>query len=286
LSEVTVADDFEETAVQFIRTELAKAAPSDRRRVIEKFVLAALGSIPWVGGFISAAVSYKTEEGTVRTDNLQTKWLEEHAHKIAALMRALQDVVERFESLGPQIDARIQSDEYLALVRRAFRVWDRADTNEKRRYVGNLISNAAGTRLSSDDVVRLFIDWLDLYHEAHFAVIQEIYRNPGTTRFLIWDAIHGELPREDSAEADLFRLLIRDLTTGGVIRQERETNLDGQFVRKKTPRRKGSVSSTLESSFEETKPYVLTALGQQFVHYTMTEVVPRIGDVSSQDEAV
>lgn len=33
----------------------------------------------------------------------------------------------------------------------------------------------------------------------------------------------------------------------------------------------------MESSFEDTKPYVLTALGQQFVHYTMNEVVPRIG---------
>ena len=269
-------NDFEEQAVIFIRTELAKAAPSERRRVLEKFILAALGSIPWVGGFISAAISYKAETGSMRTDNLQTQWLEEHARKIQELMTTLQDIAGRFESLGPEIDSRIQSEEYLGLVRRAFRVWDRADTQDKRRYVGNVVSNAAGTRLTSDDVVRLFIDWLDLYHEAHFAVIREIYKNPGTTRFLIWDAIHGELPREDSAEADLFRMLIRDLSTGGVIRQDRDTNQYGQFLRKKAPRRKGTVSPTVESSFEDTKPYVLTALGQQFVHYTMNEVVPRI----------
>jgi len=147
-------------------------------------------------------------------------------------MNALRSVVERFESLGSQIDERIQSEEYLALVRRAFRTWDRSDTQEKRRYVGNLVSNAAGTRLCSDDVVRLFIDWLDLYHEAHFAVIREIYANPGSSRFLIWDAIHGALPREDSAEADLFKLLVRDLSTGGVIRQARDTNQYGQFLRR------------------------------------------------------
>lgn len=199
--------EFEERAIQFIRTELAKGAPSDRRKIIEKFILAALGSIPWVGGFMSAAASYKTEQRSVQTDNLQTQWLEEHARKIGALMAALQDVVERFESLGSQIDERIQSDDYLTLVRRAFRTWDRADTQEKRRYVGNLVANAAGTRLCSDDVVRLFIDWLDQYHEAHFAVIREIYKNPSTTRFKIWEAIHGERPREDSAEADLFKLL-------------------------------------------------------------------------------
>ena len=275
--------EFEEKAVQFIRTELAKGTPSDRRKIIEKFVLAALGSIPWVGGFMSAAATYKTDERSVRADNLQTQWLEEHARKIAGLLEALQDVTARFESLGSKIDDRIQSEEYLTLVRRAFRTWDRADTQEKRRYVGNLVANAAGTRLSSDDVVRLFIDWLDQYDEAHFAVIREIYKNPRTTRFQIWRAVHGERPREDSAEADLFKLLIRDLSTGGVVRQERETNPYGQF-KKQAPRRKGATSSTLESAFEETKPYVLTALGKQFVHYAITEVVPRL-DEGRPDEA-
>lgn len=275
------APAYEAKAVEFIRAELAKAAPSERRRLIEKFVLAALGSIPWVGGFISAAVSYKTEEGTVRTDNLQTKWLEEHARKIAELLRALQDVAQRFETLGEEIDERIESEEYLGLVRRAFRVWDKADTDEKRRYIGNLVANAAGTRLCSDDVLRLFIDWLDVYHESHFAVIREIYKNPGTSRFLIWDAIYGELPREDSAEADLFRMLIRDLSTGGVIRQARDTNQFGQFLRKKAPRRSGPPPSTMESAFEDTKPYVLTELGKQFVHYTMSEVVRRIDQGST-----
>lgn len=46
------SSDFEEKAVEFIRTELTRAAPKDWQRLIEKFVLAALGSIPWVGGFL------------------------------------------------------------------------------------------------------------------------------------------------------------------------------------------------------------------------------------------
>lgn len=285
-----MADDeelavYEQKAVEFIKTELAKAAPSAKRRIIEKFVLAALGSIPWVGGFISAAVSLKTEYGEVRTDNLQTQWLEEHARKIDDLMRTLAEITQRFESLGPQVDERIRSEEYLALVRRAFRVWDRADTEEKRKYVGNLVTNAAGTRLCSDDVIRLFIDWLDLYHEAHFAVIREVYKNPGATRFEIWNDLYGELPREDSAEADLFKLLIRDLSTGGVLRQERETNQYGQFMRKRPMRRRGTAPTTMESAFEDTKPYVLTGLGGQFVHYTMNEVVVRLGDGSAAEVA-
>jgi hypothetical protein len=275
-------EDFEEKAIAFIRTELANAEPSSRRRIIEKFVLAALGSIPWVGGFLSAAVTFKTEESSLRTDSLQTQWLEEHARKIVELMKALQDITGRFQNLGSQIDERIQSEEYLALVRRAFRAWDRADTDQKRKYVSNLVSNAAGTRLCSDDVIRLFIDWLDSYHEAHFAVIQHIYKHQGDTRYDIWTAIYGELPREDSAEADLFRMLIRDLSTGGVIRQERDVNWQGQFVKKQRLQRRPSGSNVLESSFEDTKPYVLTELGRQFVHYTMNEVVPRLEGGSSE----
>ncbi|MBN9662253.1 MAG: hypothetical protein J0H49_28910 [Acidobacteria bacterium] len=270
----------QQEAEVFLRTEIAKASPSDRRRAFEKFIMAALGSVPWIGGFLSAAANFKIEEGTLRTNSLHTQWLEEHARKLAKLTATLESVVNRFESLGDTIDARIQSEGYLQLVRRAFRVWDDAATEEKRRYVGNVLANSAGTRLCSDDVVRLFLDWLNTYHESHFAVIRTIYANRGITRFEIWDQIYGELPREDSAEADLYRFLIRDLSTGGVIRQDRETNQAGQFLRKRRPKSRQPVSNTIESAFEDIKPYVLTGLGEQFVHYTMNEVVTRIGQGS------
>ncbi|OAI45012.1 hypothetical protein AYO43_08620 [Nitrospira sp. SCGC AG-212-E16] len=264
--------------VERLRSELAKSEPTRRKRIIEKFVLAALGSIPWIGGFLSAAASYKSEEGSLKQDSLQTQWLEEHQQKIGLLREALEEIRQRFASLGAGIEERIQSEEYLALVRKGFRAWDEADTKEKRRYIANLVTNSAGTRVCSDDVVRLFLDWLELYHEIHFAVIREIFENPGSTRFGIWSDLYGDTPREDSAEADLFKLLIRDLSTGGVIRQERDVNQFGQFVRKTPQRTRGATAATtMESAFEDSKPYVLTELGKQFVHYTMSEVVNRIG---------
>lgn len=264
--------------IESIRMEISNASPSAKKRLIERFFLAALGSIPWVGGFISAAASLKIDEGGDRTNNFQTQWLEEHGRKIKELGRTLNNIAERFEKLGEQIDLRIQSEEYLTLVRQSFRVWDEAETEEKRRYVSNLVTNSAGTRVCSDDVVRLFIDWLDHYHESYFAVIREIFKNPESTRYEIWAGLYGEtdLPRDDSAEADLFKLLIRDLSTGGVIRQERETTISGQFVRQRASRQRSRHTSTMESAFEDTKPYVLTELGRQFVHYTMNEVVERI----------
>ena len=266
----------EEGIVEKLRSELAKSEPTRKRRIVEKFVLAALGSIPWVGGFLSAAANYKTEEGALLQDSIQTQWLEEHQTKLIALRETLRDVQKRFETMGEVVEERIQSEEYLGLVRKAFRAWDDADTEEKRRYAANVVTNAAGTRVCSDDVVRLFLDWLELFHEAHFAVIREIYENPGTTRFDIWSDLYGEVPKDNSAEADLFKVLIRDLSTGGVVIQEKDVNQLGQYVRKRPTRSRGPAPTTMETPFEGTKPYVLTELGKQFVHYTMNEVVTRI----------
>ncbi|MFN0181737.1 MAG: hypothetical protein ACKVZ0_23255 [Gemmatimonadales bacterium] len=267
------ADD---AALQAVRGELVKDGSARWKRVLEKFLMAAIGSIPWVGGFLAAAASIPGDESAVRQDSLQTKWLDEHERKLEQLRGTLDEVSGRFEKLGHDIEERVQSPEYLALVRQAFRTWDRSETDDKRRYVANLLSNAAGTRICSDDVLRLFITWLDLYHEAHFAVIREVFKNPGSTRFDVWTELYGELPREDSAEADLYKLLIRDLSTGGVLRQARDTNESGQFLRKRVARRRGAAPTTMESAFEDSKPYLLTELGKQFVHYTMNEVVARL----------
>jgi len=268
---------FSNSDIEKIRDELNQLSPTLKKRALEKFGLAALGSIPWIGGFISAAANIKTEENTLKTDALQTRWLEEHENKIDKLYSALLEVSQRFEQLNDAIDDRIQDESYLDLVRKSFRAWDTADTDEKRMYICNLITNAAGTRICSDDVVRLFIDWLNLYHEAHFAVIKQIYSLPGISRYDVWNNLYGETPREDSAEADLYKLLIRDLSTGGVIRQARDTNEDGQFLKtRRSAPRANSSTKTLETAFEQTKPYVLTELGKQFVHYTMNNVVTRL----------
>lgn len=265
-------------SIESIKNQLTVPGPSGRRRATEKFLFAAIGAIPWIGGFLAAAASIRDEVKAEKRDDLQTKWLDEHQVKIDALGSILNEVEERFEKFGPTVEGRIQSEEYLTLVRRTFQTWDQADTKEKRQYAANLITNAAGTRVCSDDVVRLFITWLELYHEAHFAIIREIFQNPGVTRYEIWTGIYGEpIPRDDSAEADLFKLIIRDLSTGGVIRQERDSNTLGQFVRKRPQRSSGRAPTTLETPFEGIKPYVLTELGKQFVHYTMNEVVSRVG---------
>jgi hypothetical protein len=249
-----------------------------------RFLVAALSSIPWIGGVIAASASLSAEIEQGKVNELHRLWLAEHKQKVKELVGALTDIFSRLENFGGEIDERLESPEYLNLVKRCFKSWDESDTQEKKQMLKKLITNAGAIKLCSDDLVRLFIAWIDQYHETHFLVIKEIYKHPGITRGRIWDSIHGPRPREDSAEADLFRYLIRDLSTGGVIRQERETDALGNFYKRETGGHRVASSRVMESSFENTKPYVLTALGKQFVHYVMEDIAPQIGAPSGQSD--
>lgn len=267
----------DDSVIDTIKAEISKSEPSNRKRIFQAFIMAALGSIPWVGGFLTAAATFKFDGANIERDSLQNQWLDEHHRKLLALKATLEEISERFGKLGETIDERLQSEQYLGVVRKAFRAWDQADTEEKRRLIANLITHAAGTRICSDDILRLFLDWLETYHETHFAVIREIYQNPGCTRLEIWNALYTALPADSSAEADLFKMLIRDLSTGSVIRQERDTNQLGQFIRKRPLHvKRGAGQQTYKSAFDDTENYVLTELGKQFVHYTMNELVSRL----------
>jgi hypothetical protein len=263
--------------IEAMQAEIEKSEAAGPRRAVEKLILAALSNIPWVGILVSAAKDIKSGEGADHQNYILKLWVEQHQRKLMELGQTFQEMEHRFENFGEEINERVESAAYLALVRKAFRVWDQADTQEKRRMLANVVINAGSTRACADDIIRLFIDWTELYNEVHFAVIREIFHNPGSTRFEIWSAIYGELPKEDSEQADLFKFLIRDLSTGGVVRQERDVNSLGQFVRKKPMKRRGTVT-TLESAFEDSKPYVLTQIGRSFVHYTMNEAVTRLSD--------
>ncbi|WP_246805020.1 hypothetical protein [Mesorhizobium mediterraneum] len=177
-----------------------------------------------------------------------------------------------------KIKERLESPEYQALLKKALRNWSSIDTEYKRERIRNILANAAGAKTTSDDVIKLFIDWMDLYTDFHFEVIGEIYRNPGISRGAMWDNLGKPDVREDSAEADLFKMLIRDLTLGSVVRQHRPTDYAGNFLRKPLAKRSapGHAPRTAKSAFDEVEPYELTDLGKQFVHYAMNEITAKI----------
>ncbi|WP_347888507.1 hypothetical protein ABHF54_01320 [Nitrosomonas europaea] len=237
------------------------------------------GAVPLVGGLLSALAGAWSEREQAKVNRFFEQWVRMLEDEIREKEATVLEVMARLDLHDEKIAARVESKDFQSLVKKTFRDWAGVESEEKRVLIRNILSNAAASTVSSDDVVRMFIDWIGQYSELHFQVIGAIYNSGGITRGAIWKKIGKGRVREDSADADLYKLLFRDLSTGGVIRQHRKTDYYGNFVakstQKKSPARSGG-TKTLTSAFDEEDQYVLTELGQQFVHYAMTDLSLRI----------
>jgi hypothetical protein len=235
------------------------------------------GAVPVVGGVLSAGASMWGEAEQERVTEALQAFLKMLEDELREKQRTIVEILARIDMHDEEIASRVKSDEYQRLLKKAFRNWAGTESQTKQEYIRNILSNAATVTIVSDDVVSLFIEWLQQYSEFHFAIIGQVYRAPGSTRADIWDDLGKGSVREDSAEADLFKLLIRDLSTGGIIRQHRETDHAGNFYAKsRTHSRRRTAVRTVKSAFDDIEMYELTALGQQFVHYAMTDLPIKI----------
>lgn len=235
------------------------------------------GAVPFAGGFLSAIAGAWSEGEQDKVNKFFEHWVHMLRDELKEKEETIIEIMARLNLQDEKIAQRVESKEYQSLVRKTFREWSGAESEDKRVYIRNILSNAAASQVSSDDVVRLYIDWINQYSEMHFQVIAAIYNSDGITRGQIWRKIGKGRVREDSADADLYKLLFRDLSTGGIIRQHRQVDYHGNFVAKKTVRRpKGSGPKPPVSAFDENEGYDLTELGKQFVHYAMSEVPIKI----------
>lgn len=234
----------------------------------------ALGS--YAGGAISGVTTAWSEHEQKRINDILHGWLKLQEDEIKEIGKTIFEIMARLDLQDENVKKRLESPEYLRLLKKCFRDWSAAESEDKRALIRNLLINAAGAQITTDDVVSQFINWIDIYSEAHFKVVRAVYNHAGITRRGIWESINGtaSIPREDSPEADLFKLLIHDLSTGHIIRQHREKDGYGNFV--KSPARRSTRNSIYTSAFEDGKQYELTGIGQHFVHYTMSEAVQKI----------
>jgi hypothetical protein len=254
-------------------------------KIIRAGMQAVGGAIPLLGGLLSAAAGAWSEHEQDKVKKVFEQWLQMLEDEMREKAKTIAEIAARVDLGDEKIRERIESPEYQALMKKAFRNWQNIDSESKRQKIRNILSNAAASNLTDDEVIRLFLDWLDQYSDFHFAVISEIYNNGPIGRADIWDNLGKQPVREDSAEADLFKLLIGDLSMGRVIRQQRATDAQGNFIKNEQGRRGRSSSlstRTMKSAFDNSDLYVLTDLGTQFVHYAMNELVPRVTFDESQ----
>jgi hypothetical protein len=251
--------------------------PAKGAMVVRGVLNTASGAIPLAGGLLSALAGAWGEKEQERVNRFVEHWLKMLAEEMKEKERTIIEMMSRLDMQDEEIAKRVESAEFQSILRKAFRDWAGTESEEKRVFVRNVLVNAAASKLTTDDVINLFLKWIKDYSEFHFEVVGAIYNNAGITRGEVWRKLGRPAVREDSAEADLFKLLFRDLSTGGIIRQHRETDYAGNFVakRKPPPTPKGT-TKVMKSAFDDTEAYELTALGEQFVHYAMTDLPPKI----------
>ncbi len=235
------------------------------------------GLVPFAGGVLSAFAGAWSEKEQEEVNNFFKFWVQGLEDELKEKEATMIEIMARLDLQDEKIARRLESKEYQSIVRKTFRDWSAAESESKREYVRNILANAASSELTSDDVVRMFFDWIEKYSDMHFQVIAAIYNQNGITRGQIWARIGREKVREDSADADVYKLLIRDLSTGGIIRQHRQRDYLGNLLPKPAIKRpKGAGRKPPVSAFDEEEEYELTDLGQRFIHYAMTDLPIRI----------
>jgi hypothetical protein len=237
------------------------------------------GAVPFAGGLLSAAAGAWSENEQERVNKFFRHWIKMLEDEVREKERTILEIMTRLDIHDEEISKRLESKEYQSLLKKTFREWSGAESEYKRTYIRNILANAATSTMTSDEVVRLFIDWLKMYSELHFKVIAVIYNHGtiGVSRGGVWIDLGKAEVAENSADADLFKLLFRDLSTGGVIRQHREVDYYGNFIPKTLQRRPKSFGpKPVTSAFDDEDSYELTELGKQFVHYAMTDLPLKI----------
>ena len=236
------------------------------------------GAIPFAGGALGAAAGAWSEHDQQKVNELLLIWLKQLEGDLREMGVTLADVLLRLDLEDERVKARLASPEYQSLVSQVFRNWTASESKRKREMFRNLLTNAVGQNITGDDVISLFIIWIGSFNEMQLNVIATLFKSPGITRLEIWRALGGGDVADNSAEADLFKYITSELQTSYVIRQDRPTTADGQFLKQ---RGRSRPSATMKTPFDDEKPYVLTGLGSQFVHYALSEIVPRLSNRTS-----
>src|SRR5258708_37528489 len=103
--EKLVARDY---VVESIKAEIDLSSPSRRQRIFEAIALAALGSIPWVGGVIAAASAaagkYRVGEAALAKEGLLREWLQQHQEKLQKFRATIEELINTRDGFRGEVE--------------------------------------------------------------------------------------------------------------------------------------------------------------------------------------
>jgi len=110
------------------------------------------GAIPLLGGAVSGAAGAWSEKEQDHFNRVAASWLQLQKDEIKEIGVTIAEILTRLDLNDEDIRKRIESPEYLSLLKKCFRDWSAAESEAKRILVRNLLSNAAVNKICTDDV--------------------------------------------------------------------------------------------------------------------------------------
>jgi hypothetical protein len=137
--------------------KMVKCLKAARLQKFSRTALQVAGSIPYVGGVLSAIAGNWSENEQKNINHFFEYWIKMINDEIKEKENTILEIIKRLDMQDKTTSDRVESKEYQSLVKKAFREWSGAESELKREYIRNILSNAASTNLSSDDVIKMYI---------------------------------------------------------------------------------------------------------------------------------
>jgi hypothetical protein len=123
------------------------ALSSDGRKQGARAMINAIGgAVPFVGGLLSAGAGYWSEKEQEEVTNLLRQWIQMLEDELREKGKTIAEVVARIDMHEEKVKQRVESPEYQALLKKAFRNWSSVDTEYKRQRLRNILANAASAQ--------------------------------------------------------------------------------------------------------------------------------------------
>jgi hypothetical protein len=109
-------------------------------RAIRAVLNAAGKAIPFVGGVLSAISGAWSEKEQEKINSFFEHWLHMLQTDMAEKAQTVLEIMARLDMNDEKIAERVASPEYQTLVRKAFRDWAGAESEEKRKLIRNILA--------------------------------------------------------------------------------------------------------------------------------------------------
>lgn len=149
---------------------------SSKVEKVGKFIADVATTAPYVGGLIAAVKGAYQDHQQEKANNFIHNWISMIQDEMKEKQQTIIEIMARIDLQDEQIGQKVSSSEFQSLSKKAFRDWGAAESEDKRVYIRNILSNTAADKSNaySYDVIRMFLDWIKTYSDLHFNVVKII----------------------------------------------------------------------------------------------------------------